>query len=92
MPKLDAQQSSLLAQLDAFSESRAAMGYGRLPANIDADTLKAVHTAIQVGISMRDEHDVPKPFLIPPMITYRIILTLRGERSQAPATEGLPVP
>jgi hypothetical protein len=92
MPKLDAQQFSLLAQLDALNESRTAMGFGQLPRNLDEDTLKAVQAVIQVGISARDEHGVARPFLIPPMIAYRITLALRGGRVPGPVDEGLPVP
>jgi hypothetical protein len=31
MPKLNAQQSRLLDQLDALNDARATMGFGRLP-------------------------------------------------------------
>jgi hypothetical protein len=48
---------------------------------------------IQVGISMRGEHEVAKPFLIPPMVAYQIVLALRGERTKAAAdADGIPVP
>jgi hypothetical protein len=54
---------------------------------------KAVQMIIQVGILMRGEHEVAKPFLIPPILAYQIVLALRGERTKAAAdADGIPVP
>jgi hypothetical protein len=53
----------------------------------------AVQVIIQVGISMRGEHEVARPFLIPPMVAYQIVLALRGERTKAAAdADCTPVP
>jgi hypothetical protein len=93
MPKLDAQQANLLADSDDLNEARLAMGFGRLPSGVDVDTLQAVKRVQQVGFSMRTADAIARPFPIPTLVAYRIILALRGERSQAPGDGGgIPVP
>jgi hypothetical protein len=79
MPKLDAQQANLLADLDHLNEARLAIGYGRLPSGVDMGTLQAVKRLQQVGFSMRTADGIARPFPIPTLVAYRIILALRGE-------------
>ena len=63
-----------------------------MPRDIDAERMRVVDTIMKIGISMHDEYDVARPFMIPPMVAFHIALALQGKRVSRPATEGIPVP
>jgi response regulator of citrate/malate metabolism len=92
MPKLTTQETHLLDQLADLNEARLAMGYGRLPSGVDADTLQAVKRVQQVGISMHTADAIARPFPIPSRVAYEIVMALRGQRVRTPDDNGLPVP
>jgi hypothetical protein len=65
MPKLDAQQSSLLDQLDALNERRLCAPFPPIRERPDADTVSAIQKVQQIALTMRDADGIPRPTDIP---------------------------
>jgi hypothetical protein len=66
-PKLDDQQSKLLADLDELNGQGLAGGYGRLPSGLlDAETVALIQKVQEVGFRMRiSPYNDARPFLVP---------------------------
>jgi hypothetical protein len=90
----------LVRALNALAAVRRQDGYGPIPVNLDAETLKAIHAAINVcqNARSRDEMGTPRPFSLPIRLAYDIVMALAGQRPEpvhkpaAPLHEGLEVP
>jgi hypothetical protein len=92
MPKLDAQQSQLLTQLDALNQARLCAPYAPIRERLDADTVSAIEKVQAIARTMKDADGVTRPFHLPTPLALAIVRALRGERVRAPDDDGIPVP
>jgi hypothetical protein len=78
MPVIDHQRAQLLDDMAEWSTRNAAQGLGRLPLDLDIDTLEAINTIIQTGIGLKDDRGIPRPTPIAPVLAWRIVEALRA--------------